>query len=858
MATQVQWTLPAPNATNWVEVQGHTQGDARAQAVASATGGIGPATDGSAVASAEIAVSEGAAGPATEGSAAAQGVASVVGEIGTATNGSAQASALASSDGQEGAATDGSASAPSVIGVSEGAHLKPTHRWQMPLPRQLADSPEDFSTADWSTENGATHDGTTANVGPNGETADKVSYDGTANGGLVQTVSVTNNDDFTVGFYARAVSGTQDVYLSHDDGGTQTDESAVTLDTDWQWVEATINPSGSLDEIALRSDASGSIYLLRASLNRGQSRYFTTDQSVAQTIPDVIAGADLENGSDPGSDTNDLDFGVDAEGIPYAVSDGDDFTDTLSHTDTETWALRVYVPSSVGQDVTFLGDSAYGYPTLVYDDANGDLRIRYKGSGGTTQQGPKVSASEGAWHEVVMTVDGGILRLNVGGTTDSVTGADVAYTADPVLRPDASGARVQHPEVHPVLSESEAEAVRQRLANNPADPVAPTEAWDLSAETSPHNHVPESEDLSAATTTRNANVTTNVGGDSSGSTTMDRITENTQNAKHEVVYKNNISLSTNGEPATIAAEVRQEDSQWVALAAFWDGGVNIGRQWFDLTNNALGSTNGNIIDAAITKISGDLYRIAIVLDTSSSVGEVKLALANADGAKIYTGDGSSSAQFGRVQLCLGQDIFPPYVATSGSIAYPQTVPALRDGSNDLTLGSSSGADTNDGSWIAPIGMAEGGDDRLRTPVRRPTATWIGRVKGTNTRLFGRSANGWKVTATDLVAEDTGGSTASATHGVTIDDGNFHTLAVVVDTVADKAKLYVDAANSPDATVDLSTIGTLKSDDLELLPDGGTLTHAQVATRALSDEDALACVQGFLDHPEEPFPEYTTV
>jgi hypothetical protein len=134
-------------------------------------------------------------------------------------------------------------------------------------------------------------------------------------------------------------------------------------------------------------------------------------------------------------------------------------------------------------------------------------------------------------------------------------------------------------------------------------------------------------------------------------------------------------------------------------------------------------------------------------------------------------------------------------------------------------------------------------------------TWIERVKYTSARALGRSSNGWKVTDSDLVVEDTNGNTASAAHGQTINGGVYHTLAVLVDEAAGTAELYIDGATSPDATVDLSTVGTLKSSDVELLAEGGTIKQPAYYTRALSGEEIAYLHERLVDNPESAFPIY---
>jgi hypothetical protein len=92
------------------------------------------------------------------------------------------------------------------------------------------------------------------------------------------------------------------------------------------------------------------------------------------------------------------------------------------------------------------------------------------------------------------------------------------------------------------------------------------------------------------------------------------------------------------------------------------------------------------------------------------------------------------------------------------------------------------------------------------------------VSTTSTRVFGRRENGWEVTDTELVLKDQSGNTVSSSHNESIADGSEHVLVVVVDShITETAKLYVDGQATPSTTADISGLGTLNANDVELLP-----------------------------------------
>jgi len=544
-----------------------------------------------------------------------------------------------------------------------------------------------------------------------------------------------------------------------------------------------------------------------------------------------VQGADLQNGSTTGADTNDLDFGVDAEGVPYAVSDGDDQASGTVLKGNGTIAISYYVSSSssVDKGVILEGNAnnfgieprrdRNGFRIVVKNPQGNDVLLRNGGLGSSTQD---------AWQQAIITrVNVTDLRFNFNGTELSYS-FNQKYDDSDLKISVADGRRVRQVEPHPVLSEAEAEAVRQRLANNPADPVAPTEAWDFTAETSPHNYVPVSEALDTWSKRGNLSVTQVL------SSSPD------PNSNHSVKIEdsNTSSLSylrAGGSQWAIVSPISSDDK--VTIGLFIKKHTSTNNVQWSLNQNAgpysafyLDPSNGDIIADGGSELndfgvidfnSSWFYCWMHITIEGANTDVINIAPAYNDGVLSTNNDSSATgtATVSAPRVVRGHVVRPPYVPTNGSVAYPQTVPSLT-GRNDLQLGSTSGADTNDPDPVAPIGMAQGGDDRLRTEPQHPEspATWVGRVSTTSTRVFGRRENGWEVTDTELVLEDQSGNTASSSHNETVADGSEHVLVVVVDShITETAKLYVDGQATPSATADISGLGTLNANDVELLP-----------------------------------------
>jgi hypothetical protein len=546
------------------------------------------------------------------------------------------------------------------------------------------------------------------------------------------------------------------------------------------------------------------------------------------------------------------------------LGDGDDYTGPISNSvrKSHTWCTRFYTPPSDTFDTEkLIGDRENRWSFFILPIYS-DIKIEWFDVDGNKYQAQVKhnNVNYDDWNTVAFTIDeeSRKARINVNGKATAETTADAdfqSYSGDShrlFRNTRSSGFIMSHIECHPVLTEAEAETVRKRLATAPEDPVPPTERWDLGAESSPHNFVEHSEDFTQWY--GDATVTADTDTAPDGSTAADTV-EDTDDTDYRTIRSSNI-MAVSGARYTALVRVKKQPGPIFEMQQRYSskGAANIqlNPDTGNIHENRSGDVNhirGGAIDvgqywllyAVIKQVNRNTGSLKIIPAISTTLGTAEKSVT---GSQVVWG----------AQVVRGDIENPPYVKTGSSIAFPQTVPAQRDNANDLTLGSTSGADTSDPDWVAPKGLSDDGDDQQRIPPYRPIATWVGALQTTNARVWGRAANGWTVTDTALVAEDEQGNTVSAAHGLTLTGGGRHQIAVLIDTTQQTARLYADATLAPAATLDLSQIGTLKSGDVELLPQGGgTLYDAEVYTRALTDEEALHARQRILNNPDSRIP-----
>jgi len=770
--------------------------------------------------------------------------------------------------------------------------LKPTHRWQMPQPRNLLDDPESFDpgSTDWNFSNNTTYS-TADNVGPSGETAAHLDRSAENNDGFFiidKSISYIPNSSFTAGIFVRAVSGSGEIKFDFTTDAGVTAAVSPTITTEWEWITVSAPPADSateVNQVRIYDPGVREIYILRAVLNRGSSRLFSTRSEVPQEIPDVVQGADLSNGSTDSADTNDLDFGVDSQGVPYAVSGGDDRTEEIpSSALGGTWAARIYL--ALGSRVNiYLGDRNSGRWDIVHVPGQSRLLVRLNDVDGNSYFAViDTGLNEPGWNTVVATLDESTntIRFNVNGNTTSVTTtADFKDQTFPLLNVGVTSGRVQHVEKHPVLTPAEAEAVRQRLATNPADPVAPTEAWDFTAETNPHNLIPQSEDITGSDwDTKRSTATAGVTTDPEGNTTADELADN---GRSFPIVRVGFGSEANRTVALVAYLKANASDKAAIRVDLDDGNSNFAQylQPFDLAAGSIGTgfystDQGYIVDGSqnpkMQEVGNGWYRcyISVELQNGGFLDFHGIELLDSNGDRISNTQASNNTYSVYVwgnQVVYGDDPMPPYVQTGSSIAFPQTVPAKNDPANDLTLGSTSGADTSDPSWVAPIGLVgDGSDDKLSLSSfhnAESSVTWVlrhelGLIAGDRKRNgwdYFWDGSGFKLSIRDINKDQIRDKSSDPGWA----EGEKHVLAVVIDFTEQTAHLYGDTILSPLASVDFSTLSELQSGRFPLHRFGlkaKTSTHAHVYTRALTDEEALYARQRILDNPQSPHPEYT--
>jgi len=768
-------------------------------------------------------------------------------------------------------------SAPRVVGaereVGEMSHLKPDHRWDLGVqPPNLITDPEIFdpSTTSWDDRKDTTFLGVAENVGPNGEDADEWSFDSID--GYLQTNGSFGIPPYSLGFFVRAVSGTIDLQ-TRSWSNSAIYGPIVTVDTGWQWVKD-LKIKSSLAHVGLRGKETGNIYVLRAGLNRGTQLDYSTKTDEPQTFVDVIGGADLQNGSTSGADTNDLKLRAPG-GV---VSDGDDFTaDVDSAVAGEgTWGLGVYLPaqSNLSGVQKIFGNRADGIE-LAWDEGAQQFVATIQDSGGTNRQATVAPSSPySAWHDVMLTVSGSDLRLNVGGTvtTTYLSGFTPLTDPHPLVNAEASGIVVRTPEKHPVLTEAEAEAVRQRLATATEDPVPPTERWDLSAESSPHNFVASSQDLSEWSTRSSPTLTEFTDGPVGDQTAYE--VHDTSTDDIEGVRISSLPVVSSDKKWLLSAYIEKKSSSShnfrVSVNLEGTGSSNFAAIYVDpVTGEHSELTDDAGLSRGVIDKGGFWYVYLIAEGALSSNSRVELlpAINEADPVDdVSDASATGAAKFTGVQFVRGDVITAPYVQTKGSIAFPQTAPAQRDNANDLTLGSTAGADTNDPDLVAPVGASDDGDDQLTVPAHHPDGpvTWIFRSEEVSysRRYFGnRNINGWSIKKSGsqqpvLWLQSKDGEDESSLSSEKVN--SVKVFSVIVDPKNEVVKLHMGRRKTPVASIQSSNfpLSDLRDGPVNMLPasgNGATRSHPEVYTRALTDKEALHARQRILNNPDSRIP-----
>jgi hypothetical protein len=154
----------------------------------------------------------------------------------------------------------------------------------------------------------------------------------------------------------------------------------------------------------------------------------------------------------------------------------------------------------------------------------------------------------------------------------------------------------------------------------------------------------------AVWTKGSATITANSAVAPDGTTTADKLVENTAFGAHQVFVSFTFAVNV---AYSWSVYAKAAERSWIWVNA-QDGSDN--RTWFDLANGAVGTNSaGNA--ASITSVGNGWYRCSVSRTTAAASGFFAAGLATADNTATYTGDGASGA------FIWGADLRPTSQAT---------------------------------------------------------------------------------------------------------------------------------------------------------------------------------------------------
>jgi hypothetical protein len=182
----------------------------------------------------------------------------------------------------------------------------------------------------------------------------------------------------------------------------------------------------------------------------------------------------------------------------------------------------------------------------------------------------------------------------------------------------------------------------------------------------PHNLLTYSEQFdNAAWTKTNATVSVNVTTAPDGTTTADKLVENTVNAAHGVNIDVTASPTTK---YTVSSYIKAGERTWARIALIDNLGIDGGRAWFDLVNGVVGNVDvqgaGSNITASIVAVGNGWYRCSVSgqMNNSKTTLTSQIRLARSNGDISYIGDGVSGIYIWGAQL--NEGALQPYYTTT--------------------------------------------------------------------------------------------------------------------------------------------------------------------------------------------------
>lgn len=187
-------------------------------------------------------------------------------------------------------------------------------------------------------------------------------------------------------------------------------------------------------------------------------------------------------------------------------------------------------------------------------------------------------------------------------------------------------------------------------------------------EYAPHNLLTNSENFDNAVWVKaNATVTANAVTAPDGTTTADKLVENTAAVVPHGLAVDTSSLSSTTQ-YTFSVYAKAGERTWVRLGLVDNLGTDGGRAWFDLSTGVVGTVEingaGSNINATINSIGAGWYRcrLTIQMNNGKTTLQSQVRLATANNVLSYTGDGTSGIYIWGAQLNIGS--LQPYYTTS--------------------------------------------------------------------------------------------------------------------------------------------------------------------------------------------------
>jgi hypothetical protein len=139
-------------------------------------------------------------------------------------------------------------------------------------------------------------------------------------------------------------------------------------------------------------------------------------------------------------------------------------------------------------------------------------------------------------------------------------------------------------------------------------------------------------------------VTANAAVAPDGTTTAEKLIETATTAQH---YITRITAFPAGTTYALSFYAKAAERQWIAVG-FNNDGFRVA--WFNLATGVVGTVETSVISASMQPVGNGWYRCVIISATTAGSPYPSLMVANANGVKSYTGDGTSGVFIWGAQL----------------------------------------------------------------------------------------------------------------------------------------------------------------------------------------------------------------